>query len=143
MTLVKARAAIEDAIEDAVLNDHPRLNILYDNVPLDDTAPNQEFLMVSIDFEQATLQPQGDAVTYYEATITCGIYVPFNQGSARTSALAESLITGLTNVNKSTYVDTHKVSPKVREIAGPTSVRKDDKETHYIGVVSCTFTANG
>lgn len=143
MTLVKARAAIEDAIEDAVLNDHPRISILYDNVPLDDTAPNQEFLMVSIDFEQATMQPQGDAVTYYEATITCGIYVPFNQGSARASALAESLITGLTNVNKSTYVDTHKVSPKVREIAGPTSVRKDDKETHYIGVVSCTFTANG
>ena len=32
---------------------------------------------------------------------------------------------------------------KVREIAGPTSVRKEDKETHYIGVVSCTFTANG
>ncbi len=143
MTLVKARAAIEDAIEDAVLNDHRRLNILYDNVPLDDTAPNQEFLMVSIDFEQATMQPQGDAVTYYEATVTCGIYVPFNQCSSRTSAIAESLITGLTNVNKSTYVDTHKVSPKVREIAGPTSVRKDDKETHYIGVVSCTFTANG
>jgi len=143
MTLVKARAAIEDAIEDAVLNDHRRLNILYDNVPLDDTAPNQEFLMVSIDFEQVTLQPQGDAVTYYEATVTCGIYVPFDQGSSRTAAIAESLITGLTNVNKSTYVDTHKVSPKVREIAGPTSVRKDDKETHYIGVVSCTFTANG
>ena len=143
MTLVKARAAIEDAIEDAVLNDHPRLNILYDNVPLDDTAPDKELLMVSIDFEQATMQPQGDAVTYYEATVTCGIYVPFNQGSSRTSAIAESLITGLTNVNKSTYVDTHKVSPKVREIAGPTSVRKDDKETHYIGVVSCTFTANG
>ena len=143
MTLVKARAAIEDAIEDAVLNDHRRLNILYDNVPLDDTAPNQEFLMVSIDFEQATMQPQGDAVAYYEATVTCGIYVPFDKGSSRTSAIAESLITGLTNVNKSTYVDTHKVSPKVREIAGPTSVRKDDKETHYIGVVSCTFTANG
>ena len=142
MTLVKARAAIEDAIEDAVLNDHRRLNILYDNVPLDDTAPNQEFLMVSIDFEQAKMQPQGDAVTYYEATVTCGIYVPFDQGSSRTSAIAESLITGLTNVNKSTYVDKHKVSPKVTQIAGPTSIRRDDRETHYIGEDTCDFTAN-
>ena len=143
MTLVKARAAIEDAIEDAVLNDHPRLNILYDNVPLSDTAPNQEFLMVSIDFEQATMQPQGDAITFYRASVTCGVYVPFDQCSSRTSAISESLITGLTNVNKSTYVDKHKVSPKVTQIAGPTSIRRDDRETHYIGVVTCDFTANG
>ena len=143
MTLVKARAAIEEAIEDAVLGDHPKLNILYDNVPLEDTAPNQEFLMVSIDFEQATMQPQGDAITFYRASVTCGVYVPFDQGSSRTSAISESLITGLTNINKSTYVDKHKVSPKVTQIAGPTSIRRDDRETHYIGVVTCDFTANG
>ena len=44
---------------------------------------------------------------------------------------------------KSTYVDKHSVNPKVTQIAGPTSVRRDDRETHYIGLITCEFTANG
>ncbi len=142
MSLINARAALEEVIEDSLRDNHPRLTVIFDNAPLTGTAPSEEYVLISIDFDQSTLQPLGDAVTFYEGKVSCVISIPFDQGTKKATQIAETLITGLTDINKSSYVDKYSVVPKVREIEGPTSVRDDD-ETHYLSVVSCVFTANG
>ena len=66
---------------------------------------------------------------------------PPNRGSAVASAIAESVITGLTSVNASNYTDSFSVTPRVLDIKGPTSVNVEG-DSHYLSVVSCNFTAN-
>ena len=61
--------------------------------------------------------------------------------SAVASAIAESVIDGLTSVNAPGYSDTFSVSPRVSAIEGPTSVNVEE-DSHYLAVVSCDFTAN-
>ncbi len=66
---------------------------------------------------------------------------PPNRGSATATAIAESVITGLTSINSSTYVDKFAVSPRVSEIEGPTAVTVEG-DSHFLTVVSCDFSAN-
>ena len=141
MTLVNARAAFETAILDAVTDADPTVLVIFDNMPLSTPGKNKKYVMVSLDFTQSTNQLQGAAVTYYAGSIRCGIMTPPHKGSAEASAIAETVITGLTSVNTSTYIDTFSVSPRVSAIEGPTSVNVEE-DSHYLSVVSCDFTAN-
>ena len=141
MTLVNARAAFETAILDAVTDADPTVLVIFDNMPLSTPGKNKKYVMVSLDFTQSTTQPQGAAKKYYAGSIRCGIMTPPHKGSAEASAIAETVITGLTSVNASTYIDTFSVSPRVSAIEGPTSVNVEE-DSHYLSVVSCDFTAN-
>jgi len=141
MSLVNARAAFETAILDAVTDADPTVLVIFDNMPLTTPGKDKKYVMVSLDFGQSTTQTQGEAVTYYSGSIRCGIMTPPHKGSAEASAIAETVITGLTSVNASTYIDTFSVSPRVLQIEGPTSVNVEE-DSHYLSVVSCDFTAN-
>ena len=141
MSLVNARAAFETAILDAVTDADPTVLVIFDNMPLSTPGKDKKYVMVSLDFGQSTTHTQGAATTYYSGSIRCGIMTPPNKGSAVASAIAESVITGLTSVNDSTYTDTFSVSPRVLQIEGPTSVNVEE-DSHYLSVVSCDFTAN-
>jgi len=141
MTLVKTRAAFETAIKDAVSNADPTVTVVFDNTPFSTPGLNKKYVMVSLDFTQSTTQPQGAAVDYYGGSITCGIMTPKNKGTADGAAIAESIIDGLVSVNASNYVDSFSVSPRVSQISGPTTI-STERESHFLSVVSCNFTAN-
>ena len=141
MTLVKARAAFETAIKTAVNNADATVTVVFDNMPFTTPGKTKKYVMVSLDFEQATLQPQGGAQDFYSGSIRCGIMTPANKGSAVANAIAESVIDGLISVNDSGYSDTYSVSPRVSAVTGPTSVR-NAPASHHLSVVSCDFTAN-
>tara|TARA_R100001440_G_scaffold1316_1_gene4366 strand:+ start:64 stop:492 length:429 start_codon:yes stop_codon:yes gene_type:complete len=141
MTLVKARAAFETAIKDAVANADPTVTVVFDNTPFNTPGLNKKYVMVSLDFTQSTTQPQGAAVDYYGGSITCGIMTPKNKGTADGAAIAESVIDGLVSVNASNYIDSFLVSPRISQISGPTTINTE-RESHFLSVVSCTFTAN-
>ena len=141
MTLVNARAAFETAIKDAVSDADPTVNVIFDNMPFSTPGRDKKYVMVNLNFSQATTQPQGEAQTYYAGSIRCGIMTPPNRGSAISSAVAQSVITGLISVNSSTYVDRFAVSPRVSEIEGPTAVTVEG-DTHFLTVISCDFSAN-
>lgn len=142
MTLVNARAAFETAIKNAVTTADNTVTVVFDNMPFTTPGKNKKYVMVSLDFDQATTQPQGAAVDYYAGTIRCAVMTPSNKGSAVASAIAESVIDGMTSVNASTYSDTFSATPRVGPISGPTSVTNDN-QSHFISVVNCNFTANG
>ena len=142
MTLVNARAAFETAIKNAVTTADNTVTVVFDNMPFTTPCKNKKYVMVSLDFDQATTQPQGAAVDYYAGTIRCAVMTPSNKGSAVASAIAESVIDGMTSVNASTYSDTFSATPRVGPISGPTSVTNDN-QSHFISVVNCNFTANG
>lgn len=147
MTLTNARAAIETAIKDSVAStvtknsSLQKVDVIFDNVPLVNINQNSKYVAVSIDFNQSTVQPMGAAVDYYEARVTCGIFTPLDTGSADANTIAEGVIDGLISVNASTYVDTYSNKPKVSKIEGPTSVI-EDRASHFLSVITCTFTAN-
>ena len=141
MTLVNARAAFETAIKTAVTAADNTVTVIFDNMPFTTPGKNKKYVMVSLDFTQSTTQTHGAASDYYAGSIRCGIMTPPNKGSAEASAIAETVITGLTSVNASTYTDTFSVSPRVLQIEGPTSVNVEE-DSHYLSVVSCDFTAN-
>jgi len=141
MTLVNARAAFEKAITDSVNDTDPTIKIIYDNVP--QTLPGKDvtYISVSITFSQSTVQAQGASATYYSGAIQCNIYVPKNKGTAVLSAVGESVITGLTSINASDYVDIFSCKPRVEEITGPIPVEVENR-SHFLGVLSCAFSAN-
>ena len=141
MTLVNARAAFETAIKNAVTTADNTVTVIFDNMPFTTPGKNKKYVMVSLDFTQSTTQTHGAAQDYYAGSIRCGIMTPPHKGSAEASAIAETVITGLTSVNASTYTDTFSVSPRVLQIEGPTSVNVEE-DSHYLSVVSCDFTAN-
>ena len=141
MTLVNARAAFETAILNAVQDSDPTVTVVFDNTPFTTPGKNKKYVMVNINFNQSTTQPQGAAQTYYSGVIRCGIMTPPNKGSAVASEIAELVITGLTSVNASNYTDTFSVTPKVGQIEGPTAITTD-RDTHFLSVVNCDFSAN-
>ena len=141
MTLVKARAAFETAIKNAVNTADNTVTVVFDNMPFTTPGKTKKYVMVSLDFEQATYQAQGESSYYYSGSIRCGIMTPKNKGSAVAAAVSESVIDGLTSINAADYSDTYSVSPRVSEISGPTSVNREG-DSHYLSVVSCDFTAN-
>jgi len=142
MTLVNARAAFETAIKNAVTTADNTVTVVFDNMPFTTPGKNKKYVMVSLDFDQSTTQPQGAAIDYYAGSIRCAIMTPSNKGSAVASAIAESVIDGMTSVNASDYSDTFSVTPRVGPVSGPTSVTTAN-QSHFTSIVNCNFTANG
>ena len=140
MTLVNARAAIETAINTAVTDADDTVSVVFDNMPFPTPGKTKKYVMVTINFDQATIQAHGAAVDQYAGTVQCGIFTPRNKGSAAAAAIAESVIDGLTSVNASGYTDTYSVKPRVGQINGPTAVTEENN-SHFVSVVSCRFTA--
>ena len=140
MTLVNARAAIETAINTAVTDADDTVSVVFDNMPFTTPGKTKKYVMVTINFDQATIQAHGAAVDQYAGTVQCGIFTPRNKGSAAAAAIAESVIDGLTSVNASGYTDTYSVKPRVGQINGPTAVTEENN-SHFVSVVRCTFTA--
>ena len=141
MTLVNARAAFETAILTAVNDNDPTVTVVFDNTPFTTPGKNKKYVMVNINFNQSTTQPQGAAQKYYSGVIRCGIMTPPNKGSAVASAIAELVITGLTSVNASDYTDTFSVTPRVGQIEGATAITTD-RDTLFLSVINCDFSAN-
>ena len=140
MTLVNARAAIEAAINTAVTNADATVSVVFDNMPFTTPGKTKKYVMVTINFDQSTIQPHGAAIDQYAGTVQCGIFTPRDKGSAAAAAIAESVIDGLTSVNASGYTDTYSVKPRVGQITGPTAV-SEENNSHFVSVVRCTFTA--
>ena len=141
MTLVKTRAAFEKAVTDAVSDVDPTITMVYDNVPFVAPGKTKKYIMMMINYTQATLQNQGAATDFYSGVIQCNIYVPRGKGSATLSALGEAVIDGLTSVNASDYTDTFSCTPRVLDVVGPAPIELDDS-SHFLGLISCQFTAN-
>ena len=141
MTLVNVRAAFEKAVTDQVTDNDPTVKMVYDNVPFKEPGKTSTYIVMTMNFSQSTLQNQGAASDYYAGVIQCNIYVPKNKGTSVVSAIGESVIDGLTSVNASDYTDTFSCTPKVRNIIGPNMLRIEDR-SHFIGIISCQFTAN-
>ena len=142
MTLVNERAAFETAIKNAITTADNTVTVVFDNMPFTTPGITKKYVMVNINFNQSTLQPQGAAETYYSGVIRCGVMTPPQKGSAVAAAIAESVITGLTSVNASNYTDSFSVSPRVSQIEGPTAITTD-RDTHFLSVINCDFSANG
>ena len=141
MTLVKTRAAFEKAVTDAVTDVDPTVSMVYDNVTFTTSGKTKKYVMMMINYTQSTLQNQGAASDYYAGVIQCNVYVPKSKGTSVLSAISEAVIDGLTSVNASNYTDTFSCTPRVLDINGPTPLEIEDR-SHFIGVISCQFSAN-
>ena len=141
MTLVNTRAAFEKAVTDAVAAVDATVEMVYDNMVYKTPGKTKKYIVMSVDFAQATTQTQGASQDFYSGVIQCNIYVPRGKGSATLSALGEAVIDGLTSVNASGYTDTFSCKPRVLDITGPTPLDIEDR-SHFVGVISCQFTAN-
>ncbi len=140
MTLVNARAAFETAINTAVAAADATVSVVFDNMPFTTPGKDKKYVLVTINFDQSTIQAHGAAIDQYAGTVQCGIFTPRDKGSAAAAAIAESVIDGLTSVNASGYTDTYSVKPRVGQITGPTAVTEENN-SHFVSVVRCTFTA--
>ena len=141
MTLVKTRAAFEKAVTDAVKDVDPTVRMVYDNVGYTRPGKTVKYIVMTVNFGQATQQAQGAATAFYAGFVQCRVYVPKNKGTSVLAAVSESVITGLTSVNASDYVDTYSCSPRVSNISGPGIVVDDEDESHCLGVITCQFSA--
>ena len=141
MTLVKTRAAFEKAVTDAVIDADPTVAMVYDNVTFTTSGKTKKYVMMMINYGSSTLQNQGVATDFYSGVIQCNIYVPKSKGTSQLSEIAEAVIDGLTSVNASGYTDTFSVKPRVQDINGPTMLEIEDR-SHFVGVISCQFSAN-
>ena len=140
MTLVNARAAFEKAVTDAVAAADNTVLMVYDNVSYTTPGKSKKYISMTVRFTQSTLQNHGAASDYYSGVIQCNVYVPKSAGTAALSAISESVIDGLISVNASGYVDSFSVSPRVMDVTGPIPLAPEDR-SHFIGIVSCQFTA--
>ena len=141
MTLVNVRAAFEKAVTDQVNDNDPTIKMVYDNVPFKVPGKTVKYIVMTMNFTQSTIQNQGASSDYYSGVIQCNIYVPKNKGTSVVSAICEEVIDGLTSVNASGYTDTFSCAPRVADINGPNMLQIEDR-SHFIGIVSCQFTAN-
>ena len=141
MTLVNTRAAFEKAVTDAVAAADNTVEMVYDNVHFVTPGKSKKYILMSVNFTQSTLQNQGAASDYYAGVIQCNVYVPKSKGTSVLSAIGEAVIDGLTSVNASNYTDTFSCSPRVLDINGLTPIQLDDS-AHFLGLISCQFTAN-
>ena len=141
MTLVNVRAAFEKAVTDQVNDNDPTVKMVYDNVPFKVPGKTVKYIVMTMNFTQSTIQNQGASSDYYSGVIQCNIYVPKNKGTSVVSAICEDVIDGLTSFNASGYIDTFSCDPRVADINGPNMLQIEDR-SHFIGIVSCQFTAN-
>ena len=140
MTLVNARAAFEKAVTDAVLAADATVLMVYDNVRYTVPGKTKKYILMTINFNRSTLQNQGAAQDYYSGVIQCNVYVPKSAGTAVLSSISEAVIDGLTSVNAPGYSDTFSVAPRVSDVSGPTPLELEDR-SHFVGIISCQFTA--
>ena len=141
MTLVNVRAAFEKAVTDQVTDNDPTVKMVYDNVPFKEPGKTSKYIVMTMNFSQSTLQNQGAASDYYAGVIQCNVYVPKSKGTSVLSEICEAVIDGLTSVNASGYTDTFSCKPRVLDINGPTPLEIEDR-SHFIGIISCQFSAN-
>ena len=141
MTLVNTRAAFEKAVTDAVAAADNTVQMVYDNVHYTTPGKTKKYILMSLNFTQSTLQNQGAASDYYAGVIQCNVYVPKGKGTATLSAIGEAVIDGLTSVNAPGYSDTFSCKPRVLDINGVTPLEIEDR-SHFVGLISCQFTAN-
>ena len=141
MTLVNTRAAFEKAVTDKVSDVDPTVTMVYDNVHFTTPGKTKKYILMSLNFTQSTLQNQGAASDYYAGVIQCNVYVPKGKGTATLSAIGEAVIDGLTSVNAPGYSDTFSCKPRVLDINGVTPLEIEDR-SHFVGLISCQFTAN-
>ena len=141
MTLVNTRAAFEKAVKDAVAAADNTVEMVYDNMVYKTPGKTKKYILMSVDFGQATTQTQGASQDFYSGVIQCKIYVPRGKGSATLASLGEAVIDGLTSVNASNYTDTFNCSPRVADISGIVPIDIDDS-SHFLGLISCQFSAN-
>ena len=141
MTLVNTRAAFEIAVTDAVAAADNTVEMVYDNVHFTTPGKSKKYILMSVNFTQSTLQNQGAASDYYAGVIQCNVYVPKSKGTSVLSAIGEAVIDGLTSVNASNYTDTFSCKPRVLDINGVTPLEIEDR-SHFIGIISCQFSAN-
>ena len=141
MTLVNTRAAFEKAVTDAVAGVDATVEMVYDNMVYKTPGKTKKYIIISVDFGQATQQTQGAAQDFYSGVIRCNIYVPRGKGTSVLSSLGEAVIDWLTSVNASNYTDTFNCSPRVADISGIVPIDIDDS-SHFLGLISCQFTAN-
>ena len=141
MTLVNARAAFEKAVTDAVVAADNTVSVVYDNVSFVTPGKTKKYVVMNVNFAQSTVQNQGASTDYYSGVVQCNVYVPKSKGTSVLSAISESVIDGLTSVNASNYTDTFSVTPRVQDVNGPTMLEIEDR-SHFVGVISCQFSAN-
>ena len=141
MTLVKARAAFEKAVTDAVVSADNTVSVVYDNVTFVTPGKTKKYVVMMINYTSSTLQNQGAATDFYSGVVQCNIYVPKSKGTSVLSAISESVIDGLTSVNAANYADPFSVKPRVQDINGPTMLEIEDR-SHFVGIISCQFSAN-
>ena len=168
MNLIDTRAAFEKAVTDTVLaanntidfnfhlliddyadidgtlssgTEDNTVSITYDNVSFVTPGKTKKYVVMSLNFVQSTLQNQGAASDYYAGVIQCNVYVPKNKGTSALSVISKYIIDGLTSVNASNYSDVFNVKPRVVDINGPTMLEIEDR-SHFVGVISCQFSAN-
>ena len=141
MTLVNTRAAFEKAVTDAVAAADNTVEMVYDNVHYTTPGKSTKYILMSLTFTQSTQQNQGAASDYYAGVIQCNVYVPKSKGTSVLSSISEAVIDGLTSVNASDYSDTFSCKPRVLDINGPTPLEIEDR-SHFIGIISCQFSAN-
>ena len=141
MTLVNSRAAFEKAVTDAVSDVDPTITMVYDNVTFVAAGKTKKYIMMMINYTQSTLQNQGASSDYYAGVIQCNVYCPKGKGTSVLSGICEAVIDGLTSVNASGYTDTFSCKPRVLDINGPTPLEIEDR-SHFIGIISCQFSAN-
>ena len=141
MTLVNARAAFEKAVTDSVVAADNTVSVVYDNVTFVTPGKAKKYVVMNLNFTQATIQNQGASTDYYSGVVQCNVYVPKSKGTSVLSAISESVIDGLTSVNASNYSDTFSVKPRVQDINGPVMLEIEDR-SHFVGVISCQFSAN-
>ena len=141
MTLVNTRAAFEKAVTDAVVAADNTVSVVYDNVTFVTPGKTKKYVVMMINYTQATLQNQGASTDFYSGVVQCNVYVPKSKGTSVLSAISESVIDGFISVNASNYSDTFSVKPRVQDINGPTMLEIEDR-SHFVGVISCQFSAN-
>ena len=141
MTLVNSRAAFEKAVTDAVVAADNTVSVVYDNVTFVTPGKTKKYVVMMINYTQATLQNQGAATDFYSGVVQCNVYVPKSKGTSVLSAISESVIDGSTSVNAPGYSDTFSVKPRVQDINGPTMLEIEDR-SHFVGIISCQFSAN-
>ncbi len=141
MTLVNSRAAFEQAVTDQLSDKDPSVSLVFDNLSFTTPGQEQKYVVMNINFTQSTIQNQGAATDYYAGVIQCNIYVPKKTGTKDLASIANIVIDGLTSVNSANYVDTYSVKPRVEDINGPTMLDIEDR-SHFVGVISCQFSAN-
>ena len=141
MTLRTTRAAFEKAVTDAVTTNDPTVSMVFDNLNFNTPGQEQKYVVMNVNYSQSTVQPQGAALDYYSGVIQCNIHVPKNSGTKELIEISEKVIDGLTSVNASNYTDTFSVKPRIQDIVGPNLLDIEER-SHFVGVISCQFSAN-